>query len=220
MVSPERARVLGEVAEAVPDPVLRAAPVRVAVDGVDGAGKTVFADALAQVLRRMGREVVRISVDGFHAARACRYARGRFSPEGFWLDSYDYQAFERSVLAPFSPGGGRRYRRAVRDVASDAVVDGPWEQAGERAVLVVDGIFLHRDELADAWDFSVFLDVDAATSVARMAHRDGTSPDPDDPRNRRYVGGQRLYLRSCAPAGRASMVIDNTDFDVPVVRRR
>lgn len=213
-----RVSVLSQVAEAVPYP-LRAAPVRVAVDGADGAGKTIFADALAQVLEWMGREVVRISVDGFHAARACRYARGRFSPEGFWLDSYDYEAFERLVLAPFSPGGGRRYRRAVREVVSDAVVDGPWEQAGERAVLVVDGIFLHRDELVGAWDFSVFLDIDTATSVARMAHRDGISPDSNDPRNQRYLGGQQFYLRSCAPADRVSMVIDNTDFDAPVVMR-
>lgn len=219
-MSLERDRVLREVAAAVPDPTLRAAPVRVAVDGVDGAGKTVFADALAQTLTRMGREVVRISIDGFHAPRAHRYSRGRFSPEGFWLDSYDYEAFHRLVLAPFSQGGVRTYRRAVREVVTDAVVHGPWERTGELAVLVVDGIFLHRDELVDARDFSVFVDIDAATSVARMAHRDGASSDPDDPRNRRYLGGQQLYLRSADPVTRASMVIDNADYDAPVVRRR
>ncbi|WP_246580249.1 hypothetical protein [Deinococcus aestuarii] len=50
-----------------------AAPVlRVAIDGVDGAGKTTFADELAGVLRERGRTVIRASVDGFHAPRATR----------------------------------------------------------------------------------------------------------------------------------------------------
>ena len=55
--------------------------VIVAVDGVDGAGKTYFADALAEALRRAGHTVFRASIDGFHNTRALRYARGATSPE-------------------------------------------------------------------------------------------------------------------------------------------
>ncbi|MGH6656542.1 MAG: hypothetical protein ACRDVE_15225 [Actinocrinis sp.] len=95
------------------------------------------------------------------------------------------------------------------------------ERADDRAVLVVDGIFLHRDGLAEAWDFSVFLDIGFESSVARMAERDGAPPDVNDhdPRNQRYVGGQQLYLEACAPQERASMVVDNSDFATPVIRR-
>lgn len=78
--------VLDAVAEAVPGPGVDAA-VRVAVDGVDGAGKTVFADQLGDVLTALGRPVIRASVDDFHRPRAERYRRGRDSPIGFWLDS-------------------------------------------------------------------------------------------------------------------------------------
>jgi uridine kinase len=87
-------------------------------------------------------------------------------------------------------------------------VDAPAETAPPSAILLVDGIFLHRDEVVEHWDFSVFLDVGFAVSVARMAVRDGSPPDPDDPRNHRYVEGQRLYLARCEPAKRASLVID------------
>ena len=58
--------------------------VRVAIDGVDGAGKTTFADELADVLDDLGRPVIRASVDGFHNPRTIRYARGRQSPVGFF----------------------------------------------------------------------------------------------------------------------------------------
>src|SRR5712691_8489252 len=64
--------------------------MRVGVDGVDGAGKTHFADELAELLKASGRSAIRASVDGFHNPKAVRYRRGRGSPEGFFHDSYDY----------------------------------------------------------------------------------------------------------------------------------
>jgi uridine kinase len=59
------------------------------------------------------------------------------------------------------------------------------------------------------WDVSVFLDVAFEVSVARMARRDGSHPDPAHPSNRRYVDGQRLYLSACAPSSRATFVVPN-----------
>jgi len=63
-------------------------PTRVAIDGVDGVGKTSLAEELVAPLARKGREVVRASVDGFHRPRAARYLRGRDSAEGYFLDSF------------------------------------------------------------------------------------------------------------------------------------
>ena len=47
------------------------------VDGIDGAGKTVFADSLAAVFAEDGSSVFRASMDDFHRPRAERYALGR-----------------------------------------------------------------------------------------------------------------------------------------------
>jgi uridine kinase len=76
-------------------------------------------------------------------------------------------------------------------------------------VVIVEGMFLHRDELLDTWDMSVFLDVPIAISVRRLAERDGTSPNSDDPSLHRYVEGQRIYLAACTPHQRATHVITN-----------
>ena len=192
---------------------------RVGVDGVDGAGKTTFAAELAAVLRSRGRETVHLSVDGFHQRRVLRHRRGHDSAEGFWLDSYDYPALRANVLDAFGHSGTGRYRPASHDLASDRLVDLPWQSAARDAILVLDGLFLHRDELVEQWDFSIFLEVPFAMSVARMAHRDGSDPDPDHPDNARYVGGQRLYFAACSPWERASLVIDNTDLGAPRIVR-
>ena len=119
------------------------------------------------------------------------------------------------VLDPLGPGGSRQYQAACHDLASDRPVDPPVEAAPAGAVLVVDGLFLHRDELVDVWDLSVFLQVPFEVSVARMAARDGSHPSPGHPSVGRYVGGQRLYFAACQPWQRADLVIDVTDLDAP-----
>ncbi len=96
--------------------------VLVAVDGVDGAGKTVFADELARVLQACHVAVLRASIDGFHNPPSIRYARGRASPEGFYLDSYDYDAVRRLLLDPLGRHGDRRIVLAVYDVFDEQPV--------------------------------------------------------------------------------------------------
>jgi uridine kinase len=194
--------------------------VRVAVDGVDGAGKTTFADALSVRLLSLGRPTVRVSIDDFHQVRRLRHARGAASPEGFWLDSYDYARFRTDVLDGFATTGSGRYSSRAHDLATDVVLRPRWRQAQPRSILIVDGIFLQRDELRDAWDLAVFLDVPFAESCRRMAGRDGGSPDPDDPSLQRYVDGQRLYVSACDPAARADVLVDGSVPWAPAVARQ
>ncbi len=191
-------------------------PMFIGIDGVDGSGKTCFANELAGSLR--GKvPLVRISIDGFHKQRNDRYRLGRDSPEGFWLDSYDYDAFFQKAIVPLREGQGR-YLEASHDLDTDAVLEGPFKQITRPCVVIIDGIFLHRPELRDIWDYSIFLDVDFSTSVPRMAARDGCDPDPDHPGNRRYVQGQRLYFESCSPWEFATVVIDHNDLLHPRIK--
>lgn len=191
--------------------------VRVAIDGVDGAGKTTLANALAPVMAAQGRPTIRASVDDFHHPRALRYARGRYSPDGFFLDSYDYDAFRTLLLDPLSPDGSGRYVAKHFDLDNDRLIDLLKEQAASGAALIVDGIFLHRPELQSYWDLSIFLKVDFDVSVPRGAQRDPAldSPDPGAPLNQRYVGGQKRYLSECDPEQRADIIIGYNDLREP-----
>jgi uridine kinase len=192
---------------------------KVAIDGVDGAGKTKFADELGQYVREESRPVIRAGVDDFHNPRAVRYARGRDSPEGYFADAFNYAAVKTVLLDPLSAGGSGLYRAAVFDHRTDAAVTSPERQALPGSILIFDGVFLHRPELRDHWDFSIFLATEFVVSVARGAQRDGTSPDPAAASNRRYVEAQKLYLRSCNPRVRATVTIDHNDLSAPFVVR-
>ncbi len=109
---------------------------------------------------------------------------------------------------PLRPGGDRRVRLRAFDHLANAPVDAPVEEVLD-AVVIVEGMFLHRDELVDRWDWSVFLAVPFTETARRMAQRDGSHPDPEHPRMRRYTGGQRIHLAACRPQERATVVLDN-----------
>jgi uridine kinase len=188
---------LARVAGLIPD--LGDARVIVGIDGVDGAGKTTFADALADELVR---PVVRISVDDFHQAESVRYRRGRDSAAGFWLDAFDYGRMIADVFVPLRADG--RYRRAARDLRSDQPLDPGWHTAPPGAVVIVDGLFLQRVELAGMFDLVVYLDVPFEIAARRLHARDGVRPLD------RYVGASLIYFAECDPIRRADIVIDNS----------
>ena len=198
-------------------------PPRVAVDGLDAAGKSTFADALARCVERHGHQVVRVSIDGFHRPRAERYRRGELSPEGCYRDSFDLDAFTRDVLMPLGPRGSLAYRTAVFDVVADAPAPSPVHIASPGAVLLVDGVFLLRPELRPHWEFTIFLDAHPEEIIRRAVARDTAfGHTEDEVRERyakRYLPAQELYASEVDPRALADVVIENTDPGTPVVTR-
>jgi uridine kinase len=181
-----------------------------AVDGVDGVGKTRFADDLAHRLGRGGHAVFRASIDDFHRPRALRYLRGKDSPEGFYLDSYDYDLFRRVLVNPFKLGGSAGFVTAGFDLDRDVPRETDWKTGPQDATLVVDGIFLNRPALRGLWNYSIWLEAEPAVIAARLEGRDGPTALGE-----RYIGGEVLYLEDADPRAAASAIIDNTDLDHP-----
>jgi uridine kinase len=219
-VSPNRAAVLARLADLVAA-VRLPHTVRVAIDGVDAAGKTTLADELEPLLVERGR-FVRATVDGFHRPRSERHRRGPTSPEGYYHDSFDYDALRRGLLEPLGPDGSARYRTQSFDLLADEPIDDDWATAPPNGVLLVDGVFLLRPELNDLWDFRVLVEVDADEALRRALARDEDlfgSPDEAHRRYRnRYMPGQRLYLDEVDPASAADAVLENTNVDSPSLR--
>src|SRR6266498_4729105 len=85
-------------------------PRRVAIDGVDAAGKTTLADELAEVIQTRGRRVISASIDGFLHPRAVRYRLGEASANGYYFDSFNYEAVKVDLLDPLGPGGSSKFR--------------------------------------------------------------------------------------------------------------
>lgn len=190
--------------------------VIVAVDGIDGAGKTAFADDLAAAFEEAGHRTERAAMDDFHRPRQERYRMGRESAEAYYRDSFDYLTFQRVLTGPFRMGGSAGFQRASFDLRRDAPKLTSWRTADADAVLIVDGIFLNRPELRRLWNYSILLEVPIDLAYARLAERLGVDEDPEAGSNARYREGQELYFEEADPRAHANAIVDNTDPEHPV----
>jgi uridine kinase len=220
--SSARAKVIGRVA----DHLLAhrpGHPLRVAVDGITAAGKTTLANEIAAALRDRRRPVLRLSMDGYHHPRAHRYRQGRDSAVGYYQDAYDLTRFAELVLDPLGPNGDRRYVPAILDLATDRALDPEPEPVPPDAVLVVDGSFLQRAELAGLWDDVVFVNTHPDHARARGVARDidllGGAAAAQHAYTSRYHAACRLYLDKVDPAAQAGIVIDNNTLEQPILQR-
>jgi len=196
-------------------------PTRVAIDGVDAAGKTTLANELAFELGRSGRHVIRASVDGFHNPRVTR--RQDDSAEGYFRCSFNYPSLVSSLLEPLGPNGSRQFRRATFDFRADSVVSSEIEQAVQNSILVMDGVFLLRRELRSYWDVSIFVDATFETVLARAETRDrelfGGVAAVRERYESRYIPGQRIYLEQERPRQFADIIVINDNVDSPQLER-
>lgn len=168
--------------------------------------------------------MIRASIDGFHRPRSERHRRGPQSPEGYYRDSFDHDALRRELVDPLGADGSRTYRTAVFDFRTDSPRSVAPGHATDDAILLLDGVFLLRPELRDAWDLSIFVWVEPEESLRRALNRDVElfgSPEKVERRYRsRYLPGQQLYLEEANPLSAADLLVANDDPSAPKLSGR
>jgi uridine kinase len=225
MQQSEREGLLSFLAEAILSRRIADRPLKVAIDGRCGSGKSVLSDELGALIRSQGPQVVRPSVDGFHHPRERRYRQGEFSARGYYEDGFNYEAIVETLLRPLS---GSVFPVVCREVSHDVRVelafDAPAVNIGAQAILLFEGIFLLRRELDPWWDIKILLDVDPATALTRALARDIGAIGPSDVIQRkyevRYERAWQIYVNAEHPESKADIVVDNTDLLRPAVIRQ
>ncbi len=198
----------------------RSGRVVIAVDGIDGAGKTVFADALADVFAEDGSAVFRASIDDFHRPRTERYAARAPLARGL---------LPRLVrLRDLPPGAdrpvprGRADRREPRGSSSRRSTSCATPRSSRR------GRPRRRMPSSSSTGSSCTAPSCGACGTGRCGSTcRSTSPTSAShcatarirarrrPSNARYRDGQELYLKEAQPRAEASAIVDNTDLAHP-----
>jgi uridine kinase len=166
----------------------------VAIDGVDGSGKSRLAAALAGVLTGAGHPVTTLHVDDFR------------------------QPLEFAGLDPAAEAA--LYFDRYYDFAA---VGAALASARGSGVTILEGVMLLRAALPpDSW--LVVLEVSPDEARRRILQRDqakGRSPEEVSRRiDRRYFPAQARYRAAHDPVGRAHALIDNQDWQRPRLLRR
>ncbi len=177
-----------EAAKAVVDEIrervrsAHAAPVLVGISGIDCAGKSTLASAVIAEVRRGGLRISCVSVDDFIIPSNQRTEVGEPVTD-YFENTFDLDGFRNKVKA----------EAETTDVQ----------------VVVGEGVFLLRREIAGIWDIKVWLQMSPEQSVER-----GTTRDSD------FFGGPAIartqYLTRFIPAHRHHLERDrpaeNADY--------
>lgn len=197
-------------------------PMRVAIDGRSAAGKSTTAGELADLLTDRGMTVIAISIDHFHRpGHKYRSMNREWTPETYFDQGFDYALFERLVLAPVTEGG----TRIVQPRHWNSFLDEPFPveqvEVPTDAILLVEGVFLARDEFRTAFDYRVWVSISIDTMIRRGRERDAAMVGSADEAERRYrqltTPLHLLYEERCRPKELADAVLEHETPATPTL---
>jgi hypothetical protein len=181
--------------------------LRVAIDGAGVAGPSELADSLVDPLRERGWEALRVRAGDFLRPASLRYEYGRTDPDAYYRGWLDAGALAREVLRPLGPGGSGHWLPTLWDPDTDRATRATVRTAPERAVLLVDGVFL----LGRGLDFD--LTVHLHLSAAALARRTATDDSWTLPAHARYAA-------EVGPLTTADVVVRVDDPRHPAIQLR
>lgn len=195
-------------------------PILVAIDGVDTSGKTTLSNNLVNFLETKNYTVIQSSIDGFHNPKEVRYRLGSKSPEGYYRDSFNYNALIQNLLKPLRENSKLEYKTAVYDFKTETNVKQNYKLADKNSILIMEGVFLLRSELIQYWDYKIFLHVNFDEVIKRAKKRDqylfGSEIEIENRYRNKYIPGQQIYLEESQPHKNANIIINNNDVYNPI----
>ncbi|MCC2338210.1 hypothetical protein OCF13_19055 [Bacillus tropicus] len=194
-------------------------PTRVGVSGITASGKTTFANELAEEIKKRGLPVTRASIDDFHNPRLIRYAQGKESAKGYYEDAHDYTAFKERLLKPLGPNGNLQYETISHNLITDIPVYNTPIFAQPNMVLIVDGTFLLKKDVAYLFDYKIFVDTNFEIARKRGAKREteafGSYKEAEKMFLNRYHAACKMYIEEHNPKDCADVVFRNSDLAKP-----
>jgi uridine kinase len=191
----------------------------IAIDGIDGSGKSTFARRLYADLNANGCNAVIVSVDDFR--RPVDWSTVSEEAEVYWDRYYDLQLAE-SCLRSFVLGmPGLTIPRY--DVMSERI-EGSRDLVFEgTAVAIVEGVFPLRIPSVNA-GMLIYLEASEDEVRRRIIDRDRakqrTREETERRIDRRYFPSQQRYRTAFMPRDRADVIIDNQNPMAPRVIKR
>lgn len=191
-------------------------PVRVAINGIEGTGKTIFTKSFTDYFLQNDLKAIHVSIDGFHNVNSIRYRQGRDSAKGYYEDAYNEAEFVQKVLRSSQLDIPVIVMR-IHDMETDKILIEEPVKIGNETIILTDGSYLFKKAYREHWDLKIYLQTDFNTAMTRGIERDsellGGAVNAKEKYENRYHKASAIYIEECKPKKFADIIIDNTDFD-------
>ncbi|CAM5665463.1 Uridine kinase [Streptomyces avidinii] len=172
----------------------RGATTIVAIDGAGGSGKTTLAAAVARHI--VGSVVVH--GDDFYRPMP-DHERERLGPEQGYQRYFDWERLRDRVLVPLRDERAARYRTYDWDTGRL----GPRREVAPGAVVIVEGVYSARPELAPYCHLTVYVDTPRGTCLERVRARGENSEEWIA----RWRAAEDHYLHTTWPQTRVDLLV-------------
>ncbi|WP_047375441.1 kinase [Exiguobacterium sp. ZOR0005] len=179
-------------------------PFVVAIDGLSGAGKTTLVNQLRGIVPNESN----FHIDDFIVERFRRYGTGEPEAMEYYALQWDVDLLVETLFKPLQEGQAT-LTLPYYDRDRDEVINRTVEIA-PNALVLIEGIFLLRDEWRSYFDYVVYLDCPREVRYERVLQRDtyiGDMAERLAKYKRRYWPGEAHYLETVNPKVKADQII-------------
>ncbi|WP_160723775.1 uridine kinase family protein [Bacillus sp. USDA818B3_A] len=168
----------------------------IGIDGCGGAGKST----LAKVLSEKWPNVTVVHMDDFYFPSKQKINKPP-AQKPIGADC-DWKRVLAQVIEPISKGKQARYQRY--DWNTDQLAE--WHDVPAGEIVIIEGVYSTRMELANYYDFTIWIDCLRETRLDRGLARDGE--EARDMWENNWMIAEDYYLEKHRPQDRANLVIE------------
>ena len=171
----------------------------VGINGIDCSGKTTFAKSVSKYFTHHKIENDCLDIDNFNNP-AIESATYKAFVSGSW-DEKDLNKYYKLII---------NYSDAIRAVS---------EYKKKYPLVILEGIFIYKPQLADLFDLKIYLDIDISLGRKRFSKRRRLKQDkrPFDIYDKIWMLSHIKYDSEVQPKQISDLVIDYNDESKPVL---
>lgn len=188
------------------------------IDGIDFAGKKVFASKLGQYLEMLGKEYQIVHLEDYHRAVEESY-KGEDPVEAFYFNGFNNDKLIDEVLNPYKKNGSIDKIVYCLDNSGEAFVNERHYQLSQDGLMIIIGCMMYREPLIRFFDMTVFMKVDYRESEHRASLVEAPiyGIDPVELYRTKNIPAQKMYVQRHDPYENRDFVVDNSNFHRPLL---
>lgn len=172
----------------------------IGIDGLGGAGKSTVSESVCSYLENSGIHTILLHIDDFIHVRDVRYNPAYTEWQCYYDLQWRYDRFIKTI-EKLKAVQGEEVEAELYDKENDCYFTERYSVKGKTAV-IVEGIFLQRQELQGVFDYMIYIDVPENIRLDRVLKRDtyiGSEQEIKIKYENRYFPAERQYFEKYRP---------------------
>lgn len=193
-------------------------PLIIGVNGIDTSGKTVFSKNLETYLKVKGQKVQLIHIDDFHNPKEIRYS-GENQIDNYYNRSFNVEFLVENILKPIKNNGILKDKLILLNLETNKHDIQKQYEVDKNTFVILEGVFILREEIEAYLDYKIFIHVPFEQCKIRALKRDVPVYGHAilEKYDTKYIPTQKYYLEKYPPEEYADIIIENTDWNNPII---